>query len=87
MNKILSLFLIIGCLLTTGCIKRDSLEDIDIYTTIYPIEYITERLYGEYSNINSIYRTMQQTPFLCGTGSTGSSRLESGLYPSQGRIP
>ena len=55
MKKVLSLFLIMGCLLTTGCIKRDSLEDIDIYTTIYPIEYITERLYGDHSNIYSIY--------------------------------
>jgi len=55
MKKVLSLFLIMGCLLTTGCIKRDSLEDIDIYTTIYPIEYITNRLYGEHSNVFSIY--------------------------------
>lgn len=40
---------------TTGCIKRDSLEDIKIYTTIYPVEYITNRLYGNHSNIYSIY--------------------------------
>lgn len=39
----------------TGCIKRDNLENIDIYTTVYPIEYITTRLYGEHSNIYSIY--------------------------------
>lgn len=48
------------CLLTcilflTGCFKRDSMEDINIYTTIYPIEYVVNRLYGEYSNIDSIY--------------------------------
>lgn len=39
----------------TGCIKKDEFEDITIYTTIYPIEYITDYLYGEYSNIESIY--------------------------------
>lgn len=39
----------------TGCIKRDNLEDITIYTTVYPIEYITEQLYGEHSTIKSIY--------------------------------
>lgn len=53
-------FLGILCLMTlaaclTGCIKRDSMEDITIYTTSYPIEYITERLYGDHATINSIY--------------------------------
>ena len=50
------LFLLIFLVCSTGCsIKRDDLEDVDIYTTIYPIEYITERLYGEHSEIHSIY--------------------------------
>lgn len=39
----------------TGCFKRDSMEDINIYTTVYPIEYIMDALYGENSNIESIY--------------------------------
>lgn len=40
----------------TGCnIKRDDLEDINIYTTIYPTEYITNRLYGNHSKVFSIY--------------------------------
>lgn len=39
----------------TGCFKKDSLEGINIYTTAYPIEYITNFLYGDYSNIRSIY--------------------------------
>lgn len=39
----------------TGCLKRDRMEDINIATTIYPIEYVTNRLYGEHSNIKSIY--------------------------------
>lgn len=39
----------------TGCFKKDDFEDVKIYSTIYPIEYITNYLYGEYSEINSIY--------------------------------
>jgi len=40
---------------STGCLKRDSMEGIHIYTTTYPIEYITNRLYGNYATIESIY--------------------------------
>ncbi len=53
MKKIILLIISILCL--TGCFKRDTMEGINIYTTIYPITYITERLYGDYSNIESIY--------------------------------
>ena len=55
MKKFSLLIVLFILFCTTGCIKRDSLEDIKIYTTIYPIEYITERLYGSHSNIYSIY--------------------------------
>ncbi len=51
-------FLLLGLLLmigTTGCFKRDSLENIDIVTTVYPIEYVASILYGEHSLITSIY--------------------------------
>ena len=42
--------------LTTGCsLTKDSLEDATIYTTIYPIEYLTESLYSDYATIFSIY--------------------------------
>ncbi|MDD4547596.1 MAG: metal ABC transporter substrate-binding protein [Bacilli bacterium] len=51
--KIVAMFIIVIGL--TGCFKRDNLEGIDIYTTVYPIEYITNRLYKEHSNIHSIY--------------------------------
>ncbi len=51
---ILSL-VVISSLLLTGCFKRDDFEDITIYTSAYPVEYITERLYGDNSEINSIY--------------------------------
>lgn len=39
----------------SGCFKQDDFEDIKIYTTIYPVEYIVDYLYGEYSEISSIY--------------------------------
>ena len=44
----------------TGCslgikLKRDTMEDITIYTTTYPINYILNYLYGENSTIKSIY--------------------------------
>lgn len=54
MKKFLFLGLI-ACLFLTGCIKRDSMEDITIYTSVYPIEYITSRLYGDNSTVKSIY--------------------------------
>lgn len=55
-RKIISLVLIgIFSLSLTGCLKSDSMEDVTIYTTVYPIEYITNRLYSDYSTIYSIY--------------------------------
>lgn len=39
----------------SGCIKRDNMEDISIYTTNYPTYYIVNRLYGKFSNVKSIY--------------------------------
>jgi len=42
--------------LLTGCLfKRDTMEDINIYTTIYPLKYLTSYLYGDYGTIHSIY--------------------------------
>lgn len=41
--------------MATGCFKRDDLEDVDIYTTVYPIQYVTDYLYGYNSNVKSIY--------------------------------
>ena len=55
MKKIICLLCFVSCFLLTGCIKRDSMEDINIYNSVYPIEYITNRLYGENSKISSIY--------------------------------
>ena len=55
-GKILLLFL--AMILLTGCdfnIKTDNMEDINIYTTIYPIRYLIDSLYGSNGTINSIY--------------------------------
>lgn len=42
-------------LLLTGCFKRDNMDNISIYTTTYPIEYLVTYIYGYNSDINSIY--------------------------------
>lgn len=55
MKKKLLLLCLLIIFVTTGCFKRDTMEDINIYTSVYPIEYIAQELYGEHSTINSIY--------------------------------
>lgn len=55
MKKILRLFTLLIILTLSGCFKNESMEDITIYTTTYPIEYVVNRLYGEHSTIKSIY--------------------------------
>ena len=55
MKKIISIFLLtISILFITGC-STDSMENITIYTSVYPIEYVTKELYGNYSTIYNIY--------------------------------
>ncbi len=50
------LLLLLAILLTTGCsLVKDNLEDAKINTTVYPIQYLTEKLYGNYSTSQSIY--------------------------------
>lgn len=39
----------------TGCFERDSMENITIATTAYPIEYFTNELYEDNATIKSIY--------------------------------
>ena len=48
---------ILSILSLTGCsfIKSDALKDIDVYTTTYPVNYLTNYLYGDNANIHSIY--------------------------------
>jgi len=39
-----------------GCfLKKDDFDNIEIYTTIYTIEYISKTLYGNHAKISSIY--------------------------------
>lgn len=55
MKKIIGLLsLIIGVLLLSGC-KNDSMENITIYTSYYPIQYVTRELYGEHAQILNMY--------------------------------
>lgn len=50
--KIMSLLIIV--LLFSGC-SKDSMDNITIYTSVYPIEYVTKELYGEHGKIFNIY--------------------------------
>lgn len=55
-NLIKLLLLTLITITITGCnIKSDTMEDINIYTTTYPINYLTNYLYGDHSKIYSIY--------------------------------
>lgn len=53
--KYLGILLILPFFMLTGCFKRDNLEGVEIVTTTYPIEFVTNYLYGEHSIVNSIY--------------------------------
>lgn len=57
MKKVISIVLMVCvCISLAGCdIKANSMEDINIYTTNYPTEYITQRLYGDHATVSSIY--------------------------------
>jgi zinc transport system substrate-binding protein len=56
MKKILMLIGLFGLSFSlSGCFKKDTMDDINIYTSVYPIEYITNKLYGTHSTIYSIY--------------------------------
>lgn len=54
--KLITLF-IATIILFTGCdlFKMDTMEDINIITTSYPLEFIVRFLYGNHSVVNSIY--------------------------------
>ncbi len=52
------LLIIIIALLLSGCeIENSDMKNINIYTTTYPINYLINVLYGDYSKIYSIYPT------------------------------
>lgn len=55
--KIIIVFMI--TLLVTGCDSnifwKDSMNDITVYTSVYPIEYVTKEIYGDNAKINNMY--------------------------------
>lgn len=56
--KLIKNILLFGGVLVilSGCLfKRDTMEDINIYTTSYPINYLIDYLYGNNAKINSIF--------------------------------
>lgn len=55
MKKLKILILGILLILTTGCFNNDSMDNIEITTTVYPFEYVVKYLYGDHSTISSIY--------------------------------
>lgn len=61
MKKIKLLILFVLLFGLTGCIKNNSMEDIKISTSTYPITYVVDYLYGNHSTITSIYPTDDDT--------------------------
>ena len=59
MKKIFSLLIITLSLnLLTGCnVKERNMENINIYTTTYPINFIINSLYEEHAKVYSVYPT------------------------------
>ena len=55
MKKIKILICAFVILCTFGCFRNDSMENVKIATSVYPIQYVVDVLYGEHSEINSIY--------------------------------
>lgn len=56
MKKVIKyLGLVIVFLLISGCTNNDNMENITIYTSGYPIEFVTKRLYSNHSKIYNMY--------------------------------
>ena len=56
MKKIILLItILVSTLALTGCFKRDDMENINVITTSYPITYLTNKIYGNNSTVESIY--------------------------------
>ena len=56
-KKLMLVGVIVFTVFITGCdlFKSDIMDDIDIYTTIYPVNYLITYLYGDNSTIRSVY--------------------------------
>lgn len=56
MKRIISgLMCFIILFLMSGCEQNSNMENLNIYTTAYPIEYVINRLYKNHSTVKSIY--------------------------------
>ncbi len=56
MNKLIKFGVLILVMFgLTSCFKSDKLSNNNVYTTIYPIEFLTNYLYGEEKDVYSIY--------------------------------
>ena len=56
MRKIKKILVLASLMLVlSGCFKKDDLDGANIITTVYPIEYLVQELYGENSTVESIY--------------------------------
>lgn len=55
MKKIKFILLLTIIFSLTGCFNNDSMESIEISTSVYPIEFVVKELYGEHAKIYSIY--------------------------------
>jgi len=56
MKKIKIMFMVMLVYFLTGCgFNTSTLENAEIYTTVYPLEYIVNSLYGDNSTVESIY--------------------------------
>ncbi len=53
--KIILMLIIICLFCLTGCLDNDSMDNITIVTSVYPVQFVINELYGEHSTINSIY--------------------------------
>ena len=53
--KKLKYLLLVMLFCLTGCFKANSMDEIKIATSVYPIEYVVKTLYGEHSTVVSIY--------------------------------
>ncbi len=61
MKKFKILLSIIVLFSLTGCFDDDSMDNISISTSSYPIEYVVNQLYKDHSTISSIYPKDDET--------------------------
>ena len=57
MKRIYLLLIVIFTMffLTTGCVKKDNMQNINIITSSYPTEFLVDSLYGDNSKVENIF--------------------------------